>query len=416
MPASVPKPKPVRSKRFDQKREAILATAASLFNERGLKGVTLNQIAASVGLETTSITYYYRKKEDLAVSCMLRTIAEIESSVRKAALMTTVVERVEHFFRLYANLLATIAAGDQSPLIGFGDVRSLPEATASVVFSAYSDMFRNIRKLLSGSENAALTRQSLNARTHLVVSAMHWMGVWIGRYEIDDYPRIAQRVADLLLYGLAGQSQTWPNVTTLHEMDFAEFPLAPDDSGEAFLRAATELINEQGYHGASVDKISARINLTKGSFYHHNETKLDLVSACWERSFSVLRHTLQAAQLSRETGWNRCSAALSSLVRFQLSERGPLLRASAISALPDHVHRDQVLHTLQALTERIASLLVDGLADGSIRPHDSSVCAQLLSSTINAAAELKQWVPGINMGNAAHLYVRPGLLGLLCGE
>lgn len=415
MPASVPAPAR-KSKRFDLKRDAILATAARLFNEKGLKGVTLSQIAASVGLETTSITYYYRKKEDLAVSCMLRAIAEIDLVVRQAAVRTTVTGRVGHFFTLYADLLATVASGEQSPLIGFGDVRALSDATSAKVFAAYIDMFRNIRALLSGSETAPLTRQSLNARTHLVVSAMNWLGVWMGRYEIDEYPRIAERVTELLLHGVPGQSQAWPSVLTLAGIDVAEPALAPDESPEAFLRAATELINEQGYHGASVDKISARINLTKGAFYHHNETKLDLVTACWERSFSVLRHTLKAAEQSRGTGWNRCCAAVSSLVRFQLSERGPLLRTSAIGALPDHAHRDRVLHTLQALTERVASLLLDGMTDGSIRPHDSAIGAQLLATTINAAAELQTWVPGIDMENATRLYARPGLLGLLCGE
>ncbi len=413
MPLTAPKPKKM-SRRFDLKRDAIHVTAAKLFNEKGLKGVTLSEIAASVGLETTSITYYYRKKEDLAVSCMLRAIAEIDGLVRKAALQTTVTERVEHFFTLYAGLLATIASGEQPPLIGFSDVRALPEATTSKVFTAYVDMFRGMRTLLSGVETVALNRQSLNARTHLMVSAMNWTGVWISRHETDEYPRIAKRVANILLYGLAGRSQTWPSVAALAEIEIVELALAPDDSPEAFLRAATELINEQGYHGASVDKISARINLTKGAFYHHNETKLDLVTACWERSFSVLRHTLKAAEQSGGTGWTRCCAAVSSLVRFQLSERGPLLRTSAITALPDHAHRGQVLHTLQALTERIASLLVDGLVDGSIRPHDSAICAQLLSTTINAAAELHRWVPGISLENATQLYTRPGLLGLLC--
>ncbi len=85
MPASVPKSP--KSKRFHEKRDAILAAAATLFNEQGLKGVTLNQIATSVGLETTSLTYYYSKKEDLAVSCTLRAITVIDSLARQAAQM-----------------------------------------------------------------------------------------------------------------------------------------------------------------------------------------------------------------------------------------------------------------------------------------------------------------------------------------
>ena len=58
----------------------------------------------------------------------------------------------------------------------------------------------------------------------------------------------------------------------------------PAGASDAFLQAATFLINEQGYRGASVEKISARLNVTKGSFYHYNDNKDDLVANCFERS------------------------------------------------------------------------------------------------------------------------------------
>ena len=66
------------------------------------------------------------------------------------------------------------------------------------------------------------------------------------------------------------------------------------------------------------------------------------------------------------------------------------------------------------LTERFASVLVDGLVDGSVRAQDLSVAAYVLASAINAAAELRRWVPGISADNAARWYARPALLGLLC--
>ena len=186
------------------------------------------------------------------------------------------------------------------------------------------------------------------------------------------------------------------------------------------MRAATELVNEQGYRGASVAKISARLHRSKGAFYHHNETKLDLITACFERSFAVLRQVLGAAQDASGPGWHRSCAALQTLVRYQLSDQGPLLRRIAISALPDQAQREQVRRTLQGLAERIVCVLVDGLedglVDGSVRPLNLAVAAQVLGSAINAAAELQRWVPGIHAGNVSRLYARPALLGLLCAE
>ena len=403
--------------RFQEKRDTILAAAAALFNAQGIKGATLADIATRVGLVTTSITYYYRRKEDLATACFLQAIAAYHALAQQAGAVPGVAARVQRYFSLHAAQLGTMASGTQAPLILFNDIRALPEAQAAVVYAAYTAMFRQVRTLLVGPETAALPRAALNARAHLLLSVALAMRVWIARHEADEYPRVAQRVADLLLQGLSGSSMQWPADSVLAW----PAPAGPDgiagseDTADAFLRAATELVNEQGYRGASVDKISARLHVTKGSFYHHHETKLDLIVACFARSFAVLRQVLMAAEAAPGSGWQRSCAATALLVRFQLSARGPLLRSTATSALPDQAHREQVSRTQQRLAERMAVLLVDGLIDGSVRPQDMAAAARVLASVIDAAAELRRWVPGVSQDNAGWLYARPALLGLLCG-
>jgi hypothetical protein len=101
-------------------------------------------------------------------------------------------------------------------------------------------------------------------------------------------------------------------------------------------------------------------------------------------------------------------------VRHQLSADGPLLRSTAVSALPDEAHRESVRRTLFRLTERMTSVIVDGLIDGSIRPLDPSIAAQATIAAINAAAELHRWVPSATLDNAADVFVRPALQGVLC--
>jgi AcrR family transcriptional regulator len=64
--------KPAQTHRFMAKREAILDAAARQFNKYGLKGATLADVAGSVDLLTNSVTYYYRRKEDLVAACLLR--------------------------------------------------------------------------------------------------------------------------------------------------------------------------------------------------------------------------------------------------------------------------------------------------------------------------------------------------------
>lgn len=397
--------------RFQEKREAILSAAALLFNEHGLRGATLADIAGSVGLVTNSVTYYYRKKEELASACLLRSIAAFEAIAVAAADHAAVPERVRAFFRGHARLLAAIEDGTHAPLIVFNDIRALPEPQTTEVFAAYTTMFRHVRALLKGPEAAHLARDDLNARAHILLSIANWLGPWIDRYESSEYARVADRVSDIVVHGIAGAGSVW----LPPDADTAWHPTRDADStSEAFLRAATVLVNEQGYRGASIDKISARLNVTKGAFYHHNDNKLDLISACFERSFAVMRQALMLAEASPGTGWSRACAAACALVRFQLSAEGPLLRATATSALPDRAQREHVLATLLRLTERMHGIIVDGMVDGSVRPLDPAVAAQSAVAAINAAAELSRWVPGVTPERAADLYVRALVEGLLC--
>jgi len=407
---SMTKPPPATT-RYQEKRERVLNAAALLFNQRGVKGATLSDIASSVGLVTNSVTYYYRKKEDLATACFLRTIEAFNELAAAAAPEAGAAARIEAFFARLARLLADIELGNHAPMVTFNDIRALPSPHAERVFTAYTDMFRHVRNLLRGPETAQLARDDLNARGHIVVSAAHNLRQWIGRYEVEEYPRVARRLADIVLRGLPAAGAAWGGADGERH-----WRLGADSGGtsEAFLRAATALVNEQGYRGASVDKISARINVTKGSFYHHNDNKHDLISECFERTFVVVRRALRLAEDSPGSGWSRACAAARALVRYQLSPEGPLLRATAVSALPDEAQREHVRRTQLRLTERMTSVVVDGMIDGSVRPLDPHIAAQASIAAVNAAAELTRWVPSATVDNAADLFVRPALQGVLC--
>jgi AcrR family transcriptional regulator len=245
----------------------------------------------------------------------------------------------------------------------------------------------------------------------MLLSIALWTRTWIGRYETDEYARVAERIGDLLVRGLGGTSAAWCARDAERSWQLTS---GVDSTSEAFLRAATVLVNEQGYRGASIDRISARLNVTKGSFYHHHDTKHDLISECFERTFAVMRQALSLAEDSPGSGWSRACAAARALVRFQLSDQGPLLRVSATSALPDQAQRDRVRTTIRRLAERMTSVIVDGMMDSSIRPLDPAIAAQVVGAAINAAAELHRWVANANEANVADLYVRSAFEGLLC--
>ena len=80
--------------------------------------------------------------------------------------------------------------------------------------------------------------------------------------------------------------------------------------------------------------------------------------------------------------------------------------------MPDAAERSRIRQALGRIGERLASLVVGGMVDGSIRPLDPMQAAQLAMVGINAAAELQRFVPGTTPQAAVELYVRPLLMGL----
>jgi AcrR family transcriptional regulator len=394
--------------RYNKKKEAIIAAAAGILNRRGVRGMTLADVAASVDLITTSVTYYFKKKEDLAVACYLRGIARFDALIEAALAEAEPPQRLLKFLGGYLDLHRRIRLGDEAPIAVFNDIRALKEPHRAVVGRAYGQFFRKVRSLFRGLGYEWLDRRMATARTHMLMEQMYWSVTWLPRYDLDDYGRVRDRMFDIMVHGVAPEDAAW-RPTRLPELPPAGE--AQEAQRETFLTAATRLINQRGYRGASVEKISQQLNVTKGSFYHHNDAKDELVVECFERSFDVMRRVQSAALAESGDYWRRISSAAATLVEFQLSERGPLLRSSALSALPEPM-RIAMVERANRVSERFAAMISDGVADGSIRAVDPYIAAQMLNATLNAAADLPFTIPDVGAFDAPALYAKPMLMGV----
>jgi AcrR family transcriptional regulator len=328
-------------------------------------------------------------------------------AVVQAALAEATPEgRIRAVLAGQAALLADIATGRRGALVSFNELRALASPQVEQVVEAYTGLFRSLRQCFPATGWSPAQR---NARTHLLLALANIMRTWIDRYEPGDYGLAAEALADLLLGGLAADPRRWQ---TQPGPPLQAAPAEGTEVREAFLRAATALVNEQGFRGASVDAISARLHLTKGSFYHHHASKDELVAQCFARSFDVIRQTQLQAMAQTASGWERLVASSCALVRFQLSEAGPLLRSSARSVLAEGARHDPIQRGNQ-LTERFGLFIVDGMREGAIRPVDASLAAQQVAGMVNAASSLRTWVAGIGMDDAVPLYAQPLFTGIL---
>lgn len=396
----------IATPRYARKKEAILAAATAILNRQGVKGMTLADVAAEVGLITTSVTYYYRKKDDLAAACFRRGIEVFEGLVLQAAEAPDWESRLTRFIDSFVDLGRKVRLKQAPPLVSFTEMRALKEPHRSQVIEAFAGLFRKVRGLFDTPEFEHLDKLERSARTHLLLEQAFWVLGWVRRYDLEDYPRVRRRMLDILMGGLAAEGRVW-NPAALPPLT----PGDPDDARETFLIAATRLINQRGYRGASVEDISAELNVTKGSFYHHNTDKDALVADCYKRSLTVMRRAQLSTRDLPGEHWDKLASATAALVDYQRADDGPLLRASAMSALPQPI-RQEMAERYARVSDRFAAMISDGIAEGSIRPVDPMIAAHMLGALINAASSLDSWVPGVERREAAALLARPLLMGV----
>lgn len=393
--------------RYAAKRDAILVAASKVFTEQGVSGFTLAAVAKRMDLHPVSLTYYFKRKEDLAAACLLHTLGRFGDMLAEAEAGATPAERLRRFVAAYYAARRRIAEGGEPQLVPLGEIRLIGAPHEEALVQAYQGFSQRITTILKDSE-APLSGGRRRALAHLIIHQLCWSDTWIGAYEVEDYSRIAQRIADIMIGGLAAPGRVQPEAPLLA----LGAPLAQNDeiTRERFLIAATDLINVEGYRGASVDKISARLNVTKGSFYHHNTDKDGLALACFERTFDLIDEAKRKAAAGSD-GWERLWLAAASLAVHQTSgERGRMLRHHALAALPVE-ERKATMARFQQIAHSFAGIISDGMADGSVRPVDPLLAAQLVMAMFNSALPLDYWTPGSTLDTVIDAHVRPVLMG-----
>ena len=394
------------TRRFQEKKQLVLDAASALINEKGTAGMTLAAVAEAVGLNTASVTYYFKRRDDLAVACYHRALERIEEMVAEAAQAPDPRARVRRYLELNIELLRQVRAGEARPITVLSDIRTMDDPVRVTLSDRYRVIMRRVRGFF-GPDGDAANKARLVARVHVLLENVYWLPAWLGDYSSHDFPRVIERMMQMFEQGFVPDGAASGVATALD--------IALDDEGgqaqQKFLQAATRLINERGYRGASVERIASELNVTKGSFYHHLEAKDDLVLACFRRSFETVTRAQRQADGAGHNWRERLHIALATLLDVQFSERGPLLRTTALQALPAEF-REGVIDSSNRMARRFAGMIADGISEGSIRAVDPMIASQMLMCTINSAYELRGWAAQMRPADAIATYASTLATGL----
>lgn len=151
-PTQLDQPPPgKRETRKRETREAIVAAAGRLFDERGYDGVTVVDIAAAVGISVKTLFTYFHSKEDLALAREERLLALVPAAVAGRGPGATPLEAVAE-----ALVAAFAERDDPDGLEAFHNRLEGGAAVSSRLRRMFEGCEREMAELLAAERNEAV--------------------------------------------------------------------------------------------------------------------------------------------------------------------------------------------------------------------------------------------------------------------
>lgn len=107
-------PRPSFKAQMHQAREdAIVQAASRLLGEKGFESMTVDEVAAAVGIAKASLYKHFAGKDDLCTAAMLRAVERLQRFVAEMPAGLSALERLRALLRC----LLELQLGDETPLL-----------------------------------------------------------------------------------------------------------------------------------------------------------------------------------------------------------------------------------------------------------------------------------------------------------
>jgi AcrR family transcriptional regulator len=380
-----------RSFKHQQKLQAILSEAASLFNHWGTRGTTLGDIAQRLGLNKASLYYYVKTKDELIYRCYLDSCDKIGQLIEQANEgSATGLDRLTQFVELYFGAWREIALGNSPHYAILWEIPALAKEHRKNIAARYSLLFKQVRQMVqSGNTDGSLAVSEATASALAVFGLTQQAMLWLPDLGPGKSAATARLFVDVMLNGLAIAAAPPAEVLPSRGQRLTGFDREAQrlQKRQAFIRAGSAIFNQKGFRGTSLDEIAESLAVTKGAFYYHIKDKEELLLHCFEQTTQRIEAMQRLAVAKKGSGLDQISRCLCYLFQSQQGEAGALIRFNMLISLP-RPRRRQVVREMQTIRNRFAAMLATGFADGSIRQIDSFVAERLINAAINTCIEL----------------------------
>lgn len=194
--------KTVQSKdeQYELKRMAILRTAGRLFNQKGFRATSLNDLAAELEVTKPTLYYYIENKEDILLQCLLTAITHLldqTETIMKSSKQG--IEKLTEFIHLFVSTFDD----EFGRCLAHPGWEPLSPKYLAKIDPFYQKLDTAMRQMLDdGKDDQSMRRCNSKITAFTIFGAINWMTRW---YQVDgemNTHEIAEEMAALFCSGL----------------------------------------------------------------------------------------------------------------------------------------------------------------------------------------------------------------------
>ncbi|MBF6192580.1 TetR/AcrR family transcriptional regulator [Nocardia implantans] len=308
-----PGPERVVRRRPRNRRAQIAATSAAAFGALGYHGVSMEEIAAKVGISSAALYRHYPSKYSLFRAELLR----LGQVTVDAVILPAQAESWSAEARLRYVIDALIAqAVTNRPTVTLArwEGRYLDDEDGKTLTDQFATSIAALRRLI-GAVRPGLSKRDEFVRAVAILSIVSSIG--------DHHAALPTKSLSALL-----ASACW---TAVHAAlpAFAEVSTEPRPTDpptpfkhQLLLVKAVQLFHERGYPNVSVEDIAAAADLTAASaVYRYYRSKSDLLTAAFRRAADRVADAIGPAIASSATPFEALTELITLYVAGSFAER-----------------------------------------------------------------------------------------------
>jgi AcrR family transcriptional regulator len=193
---------PVRGRAAQRalKRDAVLRTAAQLFNEKGFAAVTLDEVAERLGVSKPTVYYYVDSKDAILFECVRTGLEMLKTAIQGVdATGGRAVDKLEAAMRAYVDI---VTQDFGMCIIRVGE-DPLPPEGRQKLRRMKAELDREFRELIrAGVAEGSLAPCDPKLAAFTVAGALSWIGRWYQPGGALSPTAIADQCIGVLMQGL----------------------------------------------------------------------------------------------------------------------------------------------------------------------------------------------------------------------